>query len=130
VWLIVILVVSVRDAVAVQQPPVDAAIDRVARDARISPDAAAARLFQERFPQRPLPGTADAIRAALVQGETSADDVSALAAKRMETVRTTLKKAGLDGSRLTEAKQVESAEDGAPQVRLDFAEPESPRRRG
>src|SRR5215467_4537026 len=43
-------------------------------------------------------------------------------------LRATLKKASIVGSRLTEAKQVESAEDGRPQVKLDFAEPESRRR--
>ena len=77
-----------------------------------------------------MPETTDAIRAALLEGETSTADLSTLAAKRLETVRATLKKAGIDGSRLTEAKQVENAETGAPEVRLDFAEPESPRRRG
>jgi len=122
-------VVSSRDVAAMKQPAVDAAIDRVARDARLSPDEAAARVFQERFPHPPLPATPDAIRAALLEGEMSSDAVSSLAAKRMESVRATLKKASIDGSRLTEAKQVESAEDGRPQVKLDFAEPESPRRR-
>ena len=121
-------VVSSRDVAAMKQPAVDAAIDRVARDARLAPDAAAARVFQERFPQRPLPATPDAIRAALLEGEMSSDAVSSLAAKRMESVRATLKKASIVGSRLTEAKQVESAEDGRPQVKLDFAEPESRRR--
>jgi len=123
-------VISGRDVAAAKQPAVDAAIHRAAREGRISPDEAAARLFQERFPQRPLPETTDAIRAALLEGETSTADLSTLATKRLETVRATLKKAGIDGSRLTEAKQVENAETAAPEVRLDFAEPESPRRRG
>jgi len=105
------------------------AIDRVARDARISPDEAAARVFQERFPQRPLPETPDAVRAALLEGETSSDTVSTLAAKRIESVRATLKKAGVDNSRLTEARPVDNAQAGAPQVKLDFAEPESLGRR-
>src|SRR5262245_32234189 len=55
--------------------------------------------------------------------------VSTLAAKRMESVRATLKKAGIDSSRLTEARPVENADAGAPEVKLDFAEPESPGRR-
>src|SRR5215831_16071254 len=122
-------VVSALDVAALRQPAVDAAIDRVARDARISPDEAAARVFQERFPQRPLPETPDAVRAALVEGETSSDTVSTLAAKRMESVRATLKKAGVDNSRLTEARPVDNAQAGAPQVKLDFAEPESLGRR-
>src|SRR5262249_22311995 len=123
-------VVSARDAAAAKQPAVDAAIDRVAREARLSPDAAAARVFEERFPQRPVPETPDAIRTALLEGEMSSDAVSTLAAKRMEIVRATLKKAGIDGARLTEARQVDNTEAGAPQVKLDFAEPENPRRRG
>jgi len=122
-------VVSARDVAALRQPAVDAAIGRVARDARISPDEAAARVFQERFPQRPLPETPDAVRAALLEGETSSDTVSTLAAKRIESVRATLKKAGVDNSRLTEARPVDNAQAGAPQVKLDFAEPESLGRR-
>src|SRR5262249_18886861 len=56
-----------------------------------------------------------------------ADD--AAAAKRMESVRATLRKAGIDSSRLTEARPVENADAGASEVKLDFAEPESPGRR-
>ena len=93
-------VVSPRDVAALKQPAVDAPVERATRDGKISPAAAAA----------------------------SSDAVSTLAAKRLETVRTTLKKAGIDGSRLAEAKQIDTAEGGAPQVKLDLAEPESARR--
>ena len=121
-------VVSRRDLVAMKQPDVDAAIGRAARGARISPEAAAARLFQERFPGKALPETSDAIRAALLEDQTPpASALSALADKRLEAVRTTLKKAKIDTARLLEDKRADVAQEGEPQVRLDLAESENPR---
>jgi hypothetical protein len=120
-------VVSRRDLVAMKQPDVDAAIGRAARDARISPEAAAARLFQERFPGKALPETSDAIRAALLEDQTPpASALSALADKRLEAVRTTIKKAKIDTARLLENKRADVAQEGEPQVRLDLAESENP----
>jgi hypothetical protein len=122
-------VVSQRDLAAMKQRAVDAAIEGVARNARISSDAAAARVFQERLPRRPLPDTPDAVRNALLEGETPPSDaVSRLADDRLETVRATVKKAGIDASRLLEAKHGERAEEGDPQVKLDLMEPENPPR--
>src|SRR5438093_13594918 len=66
-------VVSPRDLAAMKQPAVDAVIERVARDARISPDEAATRVFQERYPRQPVPETPDAVRAALLEGEPPAE---------------------------------------------------------
>lgn len=124
-------VASPRDLAAMKQAAVDSAIERVARNARLSPDAAAARVFQERFPRRPLPETPDAVRAALLEGETPpAEAVSKLADKRVETVRETVKKAGIDPSRLLETKRAEGADEADPQVKLDLVEPENPRRPG
>jgi Domain of Unknown Function (DUF748) len=124
-------VVSRRDLAAMKQPDIDAAISRAARDARISPEAAAARLFQERFPGQPLPETSDAVRAALLEGQTPpADAVSTLADKRLELVRATIKKAGIDTARLLDDKRAEVAQEDEPQVRLDLAESENPRRPG
>jgi hypothetical protein len=121
-------VVSRRDLAAMKQPDVDKVIRRAARDARISPEAAAARLFQERFPERPLPETSDAIRAALLEGQTPpADAVATLADKRLEAVRATIKKAKIDTARLLEAKAAEVAQEDEPQVRLDLAESENAR---
>jgi uncharacterized protein involved in outer membrane biogenesis len=54
--------------------------------------------------------------------------VSTLAGKRLDLVRTTVKKAGIDDSRLLEAKRIDSGGDVAPAVKLDLAEPESPGR--
>jgi Domain of Unknown Function (DUF748) len=124
-------VVSQRDLAAMKQRAVDAAIERVARNARISSDAAAARVFQERFSQRPLPETPDAVRTALLAGETPpADAVSRLADKRLETVRETVKKAGIDPSRLRETTRADGADEADPQVKLDLVEPENPGRPG
>src|SRR6267142_2258002 len=124
-------VVSRRDLAAMKQPDIDAAICRAARDARISPEAAAARLFQERFPGQPLPETSDAVRAALLDGQTPpADAVSTLADKRLELVRATIKKARIDTARLLDDKRAEVAQEDVPQVRLDLAESENPRRPG
>jgi hypothetical protein len=129
--LTVTAVVSRRDLAAMKQPDIDAAISRAARDARISPEAAAARLFQERFPGQPLPETSDAVRAALLEGQTPpADAVSTLADKRLELVRATIKKAGIDTARLLDHKRAEVAQEDEPQVRLDLAESENPRRPG
>jgi hypothetical protein len=124
-------VVSRRDLAAMKQPDIDAAISRAARDARISPEAAAARLFQERFPGQPLPETSDAVRAALREGQPPpADAVSTLADKRLAVVRATIKKAGIDTARLLEDKRAEVAQEDEPQVRLDLAESENPHRPG
>jgi len=131
-------VVSRRDLSAMMQPAVDAAIERVAREAKISPDAATARVFQERFPGKTVPETTDAVRAALLEGVTPpADAVSTLADQRLKAVRAAVKKAGIDSSRLLEgkppegaAKAPEGAEEDEPRVTLDLVEPDSPRRPG
>jgi uncharacterized protein DUF748 len=123
--------VSRRDLTAMKEPDVDKVISRAAREARISPEAAAARLFQERFPGRPLPETSDAVRAALLEGQAPpADAVSTLADKRLETVRATIKKAKIDTARLLEEKRTEVGQDDEPEVRLALAESENPRRPG
>ena len=88
-------------------------------------------MFQERFPRRPLPETPEAVRTALLEGETPpAEAVYKLADKRLETVRETVKKAGIDTSRLLETKRAEGADEAEPQVKLDLVEPENPRRPG
>jgi uncharacterized protein involved in outer membrane biogenesis len=125
--------VSRRDVAALKRPDVDAIIGKTAREARISAEEAAARLFQQRFPGQPLPESADAVRAALVEGEVSPADVSTLAGKRLEVVRATIKKAKIDTARLLEDQRPpEVAQDDAPQVRLQLAESESrpPRTKG
>jgi len=124
-------VVSRRDLTALKQPGLDKAIERVAREAKIPPDEAAARVFQERLPGKPVPETTDAIRAALLEAEPSpAEAVSTLSEERLKAVRAAVKKAGVDQSRLLEAKPAGDAEGDEPQVKLDLAEPENPERPG
>jgi Domain of Unknown Function (DUF748) len=125
-------VISRRDVAALKGPDVDAVIGKTAREARITAEEAAARLFQERFPGRQLPESADAIRGALVEGEAlPADAVSTLVDKRLEAVRATIKKAKIDTARLLEDKRPpEIAQDDAPQVRLELAESENSDRPG
>jgi len=118
-------VVSRRDLAAMKQPAVDKAIDRVARESKISPDEAAARVFQERLPGKPVPETPDAIRASLMEAGDPPAEASTLSEDRLKAVRAAVKKAGIDSSRLVEAKPSGQAADDQPQVKLDLAEPES-----
>jgi hypothetical protein len=126
--LTVTALVSKRDVAAMKRPDVDGVINRAAKSARISPEAAAERLFQERFPGQPMPDSSDAVRAALAESETApAADAATLADKRLEAVRATIKKAKIDTARLLEDKRVDVAGNGEPEVRLDLAESEQPR---
>jgi len=74
----------------------------------------------------------DAIRAALVESEPATPGVAAgLATQRVETVRTMMKKAGIDPARLLETPHVEGSAGVEEGIKLDLAEPsESPRQPG
>ena len=120
--------VSKRDVAAMKRPDVDTVINRAAKSARISPEAAAERLFQERFPGHPVPDSPDAVRAALAESETApASEAATLADKRLEAVRATVKKAKIDTARLLEDKRVDVSAADEPQVQLNLAESEQPR---
>ena len=120
-------VVSARDRAALRQGSLDSAIERFARDERLSPDAAAARLFKERFPRDPVPATTEAVRAALADADrTPAPDLTELAARRLEAVRDGIKKAGIDGGRLREVTASTAPDAAEGQVKLDLVEPENP----
>ncbi len=121
-------VVSSGDVAALKRHALEAEIERMSKEGGISPDAAAARLYQERFQGRALPDTADAVRAALVEGETiSRGAVTGLGAQRMEIVRAVAKQAGLDPGRLPQkAPLVHGQEEG--EVELDVVQPEIARR--
>ena len=122
--------VSRRDVAAMKRPDIDAVITRAAKSARIAPEAAAERLFQERFPGQPIPDSPDAVRAALAETEPApAAEAATLADKRLEAVRATVKKAKIDTARLLEDKRVDVAADGEPQVQLDLADAEQSRGR-
>ena len=122
--------VSRRDVAAMKRPDIDAVITRAAKSARIAPEAAAERLFQERFPGQPIPDSPDAVRAALAETEPApAAEAATLADKRLEAVRATVKKAKIDTARLLEDKRVDVAAYGEPQVQLDLADAEQSRGR-
>jgi hypothetical protein len=124
-------VVSSRDREELGRQGVRASVDRLAREAQIPPDAAAARLFKQRFPDRQPPESADAIVDALAESPpTLAADVSALTARRLEAVRATLRQAGIDPKRLLETRSVDRQEAVEEGVELDLVEPESARRPG
>jgi|RhiMethySRZTD1v2_1073278.scaffolds.fasta_scaffold01805_24 uncharacterized protein DUF748 len=128
--LTVTALVSKRDVAAMKRPDIDAVISRAAKSARTSPEAAAERLFRERFPGQPVPDSPDAVRAALAETETApAAEASTLADKRLEAVRATVKKAKIDTARLLEDKRVDVAADAEPHVTLDLAEGEQSRGR-
>ena len=125
-------VVSSRDLAELKRQAVDGAIERVAREGAMPPATAAARLYQQRLPGRTPPATLDAIRAALVEGESVTPEASAgLAARRVETVRDVIKKAGLDPARLRETGSSEEPKAVEGQIKLDLDTPtERPGRPG
>jgi Domain of Unknown Function (DUF748) len=116
-------VVTSGDLARMARQPLEAAIAKAARDAKISPEAAAARLFAQRFPNRPLPDTPEAVLAALAESErTSTGDASGLATKRMDAVRSKLKEAKVDSARLVENKVAQRQEAAEGGVQVDLVE--------
>jgi hypothetical protein len=121
-------VVSSRDGPALRRRAIEAEISRMTRDGRLSREAAAAKLYTERVPQQPLPGTVEAIVSALVDGAgTTSSELSDLAAKRLEAVRNGIRKAGIEAKRLKEAPVPDTALSADAQVRLDLVEPDQAR---
>jgi hypothetical protein len=120
-------VVSSRDVTELKRRAAEAAIDRVARQHQLAREAAAVRVFKERFPDRPAPATTGAALAALLEeAEVAPQDITDLATRRLEAVRDTVKRAGLPAERLAERKLVQrEGRDG--QVDLDVVESEAPR---
>jgi Domain of Unknown Function (DUF748) len=119
--------VSARDRAELGRHAVDAAIDQIARRDRLTREEAAGRLFEQRFPGRPAPASAEATWAALAEAELKTDaELAELAARRLEVIKASIKRAGIDGDRLADAKFVErqGPESG---VELAVLEPEAPR---
>src|SRR5262249_6794049 len=119
-------VVSPRDRAALGRKAVDTEVSRMARDEKLSPEAAAARLFKQRFPQTPLPESVDAMLSALAAETAPSGEVKDLAAQRLKVVRDGIKKAGIDGKRLKDDAPPAVAAAGEGEVKLDLVEPESP----
>jgi len=90
-------------------------------------EAVRRRQFAQRFPDRPVPETMEAILAALQERErVPTAEVRELAARRLDAVRAPLKQAAIDSDRL-EPKPAQQDGPGS-QVALDVLEPEGPRR--
>ena len=95
-------VVSARDRAALRQGSLDNAIERIARDERLSPDAAAARLFKERFPGEPSRDDRRCARGARSDGSHAGSGPHGARRPPPGGVRDGIKKAGIDGGRLKE----------------------------
>jgi len=120
-------VISARDVAALRRRTLEAAIDRVARETQLPREAIAARLFEQRFPDRPAPDTPEGTLAGLLEWEPiAASKLSVLAAQRLEAVRAAVKHGGIEPARLVELKLVER-EDGGGQINLEVLEPDAPR---
>jgi hypothetical protein len=120
-------VVSSGDVEALRRRPVEAAIDQLVRDHGLSREAAAARLFAQRFPSDPVPATPATVIASLVEAQdVGARAIGDLGARRLDAVKGTLKRAGIDTARLPENKLVQR-EGRESQVEANVLEGETPR---
>jgi hypothetical protein len=111
------------------------AIERVERRSRLPREVAAARLFAERFPERALPRTPDALVSALAVSEPEPTaELEVLATARMRAVRAALDRARIDGDRLLAGRAREEPPDAGPAavpgVELQMVEPDTAPRPG
>lgn len=120
-------IVSPRDAQAIRRRKLEPAIDRVARQERLSRDQAIARLFAQQLPGQPVPGEPAAMLTALLERlPLPTGDLPELGAQRLEAVRATAKRAGIDSARLADG-QLTQRDDGGSQVEVEVREPDAPR---
>jgi hypothetical protein len=119
-------VVSAEDLAAMKRRTLQATIERVAREGRLSNDEAVLRQFEHTFPGRPVPGSADAMFAALLEREPiPTTEIPQLAARRVEAVKGQVKQAGIDPGRMVERKPVQR--DAESRIELEVLEPDAPR---
>jgi Domain of Unknown Function (DUF748) len=121
-------VISDRDLAALRRQAAEAAVERVAAGGRLSPEAAAAQLFRERLPGRPVPVEPEALLSALADTEASPAHAPALAARRLETVLAAFKEAGAVRTRLVEMAPAERGDAAPGVIELNVLEPDSSRR--
>ena len=115
--------VSTRDRVELGRRALDAAIDGLARQEQLIREAAVRRLFEQRFPGQSAPASLEATWAVLAEGEPkAAAALPELAERRVQVVRTGLKRAGIDLDRLTASQLVERPGSGN-QIELEVLEP-------
>ena len=120
-------IVSHQDAEALRRTRLEATIDRTARQERLSRDQAIARLFAQQRPGQPVPDDpATTLRALLERLPLPTGELSDIGAQRLEAVRATAKRAGIDGGRLADG-QVTQRDDGGSRVEIDVREPDEPR---
>jgi Domain of Unknown Function (DUF748) len=120
-------IVSSRDAQEMKRRTLETAVDRAARQDRISREDATARLFVQQFPGQPVPDSPAATLAALLERlPLPTAELPELGAQRLETVRATAKRAGIDSGRLAEAKLVQREDPPGSQVEIEIREPEAP----
>jgi hypothetical protein len=116
--------VTEEDLRALRMQAVTAQVQEVQREARLDDfQAAAARLFGKRFPDRPVPETAEAIVEALVaEAAVPEDRAGTLAARRLDAARRTLvESAGIEAERLVAGAGPPSGAAGKPRVDFDLA---------
>ena len=124
-------VVSAQDITELRRRALDAEIQRIAAQRRIAPDDAMESLFKTRFPDRPVPDAPGPTRALLIESEPLPPTApSELAVQRLEFVRATMRRAGIEAARLPQKGEVvDPQRDVEGQVALDLVPPESPPRR-
>ncbi len=121
-------VVSERDLAVLRRKAAEAAVERLVGGGRVSPEAAAAQLFRERLPGRPVPSEPGATLAALADTEASPAHAPALAQRRLETLVAALKQAGVPQARLVESALVARPDSTEGVIELNLLEPDRPRR--
>ncbi|HZA41113.1 MAG TPA: DUF748 domain-containing protein [Actinomycetota bacterium] len=119
--------ISSDDVGQLRRQLLEATIDDLARAGRLSRQDAVTRLFVQRLPDQPVPGTPEATFEALLAREPrpTSEAVAELAARRVEAVRAPGKQAGIDAARLVETKVV-AREDGGSRIDLEVLDPETP----
>ena len=121
-------VIAARDITELRRRAVDAALERSVREG-LSRDAAAARLFAERYPGEPVPSAPGAALATLLEREpVPTADLPDLAARRVDAVRAVAKQAGIDLARISHTEAVQR-DDAHGRVEVEIVEqPQRPSR--
>jgi hypothetical protein len=120
-------VVSARDVEALRGRALEAAIERAAREGRLSREEAVARLYAQQVPGQAVPERVETALAALLERVSlPTSHVGELTAARLDVVRGAAKRSGIDVARLPEITLAERRDTGS-QVELEILEPEEPR---
>jgi hypothetical protein len=120
-------VVSSGDVEALRRRPLEARIERLAREQALTREDAVARLFAQELPGQPLPDGPEAAVAALLERAPAPDaEAAELAAQRLEVVRAAARRGGIDPRRLVESSPARREEvPGA--LELEILEPDAAR---